>query len=83
MLGQYSVWPAGNVVDDPVPGAPEVVAADQFMVSWNVLGVAVSLAVRGEVLEFVLGAAGSRRTGGTTRGAVWHSPVVSSVGSWV
>jgi uncharacterized protein len=42
---------------------------DQFMVSWTVLGV-VGLAVRGEVLEFVLGAAGARRTGGSTRGAV-------------
>jgi uncharacterized protein len=43
---------------------------DQFMVSWTVLGVAVGLAMLGEVLEFVLGAAGSRRTGGSTRGAV-------------
>ena len=43
---------------------------DQFMVSWTVLGVAVGLAVLGEVLEFVLGAAGSRRAGGSTRGAV-------------
>jgi uncharacterized protein len=43
---------------------------DQFMVSWTVLGVAVSLAALGEVLEFVLGAAGARRTGGATRGAV-------------
>jgi hypothetical protein len=43
---------------------------DQFVVAWNVLGVAVGLAVLGEVLEFMLGAAGSRRTGGATRGAV-------------
>jgi uncharacterized protein YqgC (DUF456 family) len=43
---------------------------DQFMVSWTVLGMAVGLAVLGEVLDLVLGAAGSRRTGGTTRGAV-------------
>ncbi len=43
---------------------------DQFMVSWTVLGVAVGLAMLGEVLEFVLGAAGARRTGGSTRGAV-------------
>jgi len=43
---------------------------DQYMVSWTVLGVAVGLAVLGEVLDLVLGAAGSRRTGGTTRGAV-------------
>jgi len=42
----------------------------QFRVSWTVLGVAVGLAALGEVLEFVLGAAGSRRTGGSTRGAV-------------
>ncbi len=42
----------------------------QLMVSWTVLGVAAGLAVLAEVLEFVLGAAGSRRTGGTTRGAV-------------
>jgi uncharacterized protein len=43
---------------------------DQFLVSWTVLGVAVGLAVLGEVFEFVLGAVGSRRTGGSTRGAV-------------
>jgi uncharacterized protein len=34
-----------------------------------VLGVAAGLAVLGEVLEFVLGAAGSRRAGGSTRAA--------------
>jgi uncharacterized protein YqgC (DUF456 family) len=38
-------------------------------VSWTVLGVAVGLAVLAEVLEFVLGAAGSRRAGGSTRAA--------------
>ena len=43
---------------------------DQIMVSWTVLGIAVGLAALGEVFEFVLGAAGSRRTGGSTRGAV-------------
>ena len=43
---------------------------DQFLVSWTVLGVAAGLAALGEGLEFVLGAAGSRRTGGSTRGAV-------------
>jgi uncharacterized protein len=36
-------------------------------VSWTVLGVAAGLAVLGDVLEFVLGAAGSRRAGGSTR----------------
>jgi uncharacterized protein YqgC (DUF456 family) len=39
------------------------------LVSWTVLGVAAGLAVLGEVLEFVLGAAGSRRAGGSTRAA--------------
>jgi uncharacterized protein len=38
-------------------------------VSWTVVGVAAGLAVLGEVLEFVLGAAGSRRVGGSTRAA--------------
>jgi uncharacterized protein YqgC (DUF456 family) len=38
-------------------------------VSWTVLGVAAGLAALGEVLEFVLGAAGSRRAGGSTRAA--------------
>jgi uncharacterized protein len=38
-------------------------------VSWPVLGVAAGLAVLGEVSEFVLGAAGSRRAGGSTRAA--------------
>lgn len=39
------------------------------LVSWTVLGVAAGLAVLGEVLEFALGAAGSRRAGGSTRAA--------------
>ena len=43
---------------------------DQFMVSWTVLGVAAGLAGLAEVCVLVLGAAGSRRTGGATRGAV-------------
>lgn len=38
-------------------------------VSWTVLGMAAGLAVLGEVLEFVLGAAGSRHAGGSTRAA--------------
>ena len=41
----------------------------QFMYSWTVLFVAAGLAVLGEVLEFVLGAAGSRRAGGSKRAA--------------
>ena len=43
---------------------------DRFLVSWTVLGAAVGLAVLGEIVVFVLGAAGSRRTGGSARGAV-------------
>jgi uncharacterized protein YqgC (DUF456 family) len=39
------------------------------LVSWTVLGVAAGLAVLGEVLEFVLGAAGSRHAGGSKRAA--------------
>jgi uncharacterized protein YqgC (DUF456 family) len=42
----------------------------QFLFSPTVLWVAVGLAVFGEVLEFILGAAGSRQAGGSTRGAV-------------
>jgi uncharacterized protein len=38
-------------------------------VSWTVLGMAAGLAVLGEVLEFVLGAAGSRHAGGSKRAA--------------
>ncbi|HXH14492.1 MAG TPA: DUF456 domain-containing protein [Alphaproteobacteria bacterium] len=41
----------------------------QFMFSWTVLFVAVGLAGLGEVLEFLLGAAGSRRAGGSKRAA--------------
>lgn len=40
-----------------------------FMFSWTVLFVATGLAVLGEVLEFILGAAGSRHAGGSTRAA--------------
>ena len=43
---------------------------DQLRVSWTVLGVAAGLTVLAEVIAFTLGAAESRRTGGTTRGAV-------------
>jgi uncharacterized protein YqgC (DUF456 family) len=38
-------------------------------VSWTVLSVATGLAALGKVLEFVLGAAGSRRAGGSRRAA--------------
>ena len=38
-------------------------------VSWTVLGMAAGLAVLGEVIEFVLGAAGSRHAGGSKRAA--------------
>lgn len=41
----------------------------EFMFGWAVLGAAVALAVLGEVLEFVLGAAGSRQAGGSKRAA--------------
>jgi uncharacterized protein len=41
----------------------------QFMFSWTVLGVAAGLALLGEVLEFVLGAAGSRHDRGSKRAA--------------
>jgi uncharacterized protein YqgC (DUF456 family) len=42
---------------------------EYVLVSWTTLGVAAGLAVLGEVLEFVLGAAGSRHAGGSTRAA--------------
>lgn len=41
----------------------------EYMFGWPVLYVATGLAVLGEVLEFVLGAAGSRRSGGSKRAA--------------
>ena len=50
----------------------------QFMFGWPVLFVAVSLALLGEVLEFVLGAAGSRHAGGSKRAAV-----LAIVGSFI
>jgi uncharacterized protein YqgC (DUF456 family) len=40
-----------------------------FMFSWSVLLVAVGLALLGELLEFILGAAGSSHAGGSTRAA--------------
>jgi uncharacterized protein YqgC (DUF456 family) len=42
---------------------------DYVQVSWTVLGMAAGLAALGEVLEFILGAAGSRRAGGSRRAA--------------
>lgn len=41
----------------------------EFMFSWTLLYVAVGLAMLGEALEFVLGAAGARRAGGSKRAA--------------
>jgi uncharacterized protein YqgC (DUF456 family) len=41
----------------------------EFMFSWTVLYVAVGLAMLGEALEFVLGAAGARQAGGSKRAA--------------
>lgn len=41
----------------------------QFMFSWTVLFVAVGFAVLGEVIEFAMGAAGSRYAGGSKRAA--------------
>jgi uncharacterized protein YqgC (DUF456 family) len=41
----------------------------QFMFSWTTLCVAVGLALGGEVLELVLGAAGARQAGGSKRAA--------------
>jgi uncharacterized protein YqgC (DUF456 family) len=43
--------------------------AGSFIYSWTVLLVAGGLAVLGEVIEFALGAVGSRQAGGTPRGA--------------
>jgi hypothetical protein len=50
-------------------------------VSWTVLGVAAGLAVLAEVLECVLGAAGSRRTGAPHGPRRWPLSAASSVGS--
>jgi uncharacterized protein YqgC (DUF456 family) len=40
-----------------------------FLYGWTVLGIAGSFAILGEVIEFILGAIGSRRAGGSPRGA--------------
>ena len=52
-----------------VPALLEWWQPGHFMFSWTVLFVAAGLAVLGEVLEFVLGAAGSRHAGGSKRAA--------------
>lgn len=41
----------------------------ESMFGWTVLAVAVALAALGEILEFALGAAGSRQAGGSRRAA--------------
>ena len=43
---------------------------EYVLVSWTTLGVSAGLAALGEVLELVLGAAGSRHAGGSKRAAV-------------
>jgi uncharacterized protein YqgC (DUF456 family) len=50
----------------------------QFMFSWTTLLVAAGLALLGEVLELVLGAAGSRQAGGSKRAAA-----LAIVGSFI
>lgn len=41
----------------------------EYLFSWNVVYVAAGLALLGEILEFALGAAGSRQRGGSRRAA--------------
>lgn len=43
---------------------------NEFLYSWPVLYLAAGLALLGEILEFLLGARGARRAGGSKRGAV-------------
>lgn len=50
----------------------------QFMFSWTTLLVAAGLALLGEVLELVLGAAGARQAGGSKRAAT-----LAIVGSFI
>jgi uncharacterized protein YqgC (DUF456 family) len=50
----------------------------QFMFSWTTLLIAAGLALLGEVLELVLGAAGARQAGGSKRAAA-----LAIVGSFV
>lgn len=42
---------------------------DEFLFPWSIVYVSLALAVLGELLEFLLGAAGSRRSGGSRRAA--------------
>ena len=46
-----------------------VTSPEQPLMSWNVLIIAVVLAVIGEICEFLFGAAGSKRSGGSVWGA--------------
>lgn len=41
----------------------------EYMFSWTVISVTAGLAMLGELLEFLLGASGSRQSGGTKRAA--------------
>jgi uncharacterized protein YqgC (DUF456 family) len=52
-----------------VPALLEWWQPGHFMFSWTVLFVAAGLAVLGEVIEFVLGAAGARQAGGSMKAA--------------
>jgi uncharacterized protein YqgC (DUF456 family) len=42
---------------------------DEYMFSWTTLIIVTGLAMLGEILEFMLGAAGSRQAGGSRRAA--------------
>jgi hypothetical protein len=54
---------------------------EHVQVSWTVLSVAAGLAALGEVLEFVLGAAGSRLAGARGGPRCWPLLAASSAGS--
>jgi hypothetical protein len=53
-----------------------------ILVSWTVLGVAAGLAVLAEVLECVLGTAGSHQVGTSHELRSWPWSAASWVGSW-
>lgn len=52
-----------------IAAAVEWWAPGEYMFGWGVLYAAAGIALVGEVLEFLLGAAGSRHAGGSKRGA--------------
>lgn len=71
-LAQWWSWDQSQPVATDPAGIPTstLAHAPNLMFSWWVLGIAVALALIGEIVEFFASAVGAAKAGGTRRGAI-------------